>query len=641
LPSSDPVPIRRHEMSVEAVVLAHETPVRMGPLTIEPAMRRVRHDDGQEVFLQPRVMQVLVALVRAEGQIISRDNLMAQCWGGVVVGEHALNRVTARLRQLSEGLGCGVFRVETVTKVGYRLITEGAAAPASPVAVPAVVAQAAPRLAVLAFDNLSGDQDMAYFSDGVSEEIQQTVARAPDLKVIGRTSSFHYRGADKDLRRLSSELKATHLLDGAVRRSGGRVRISAQLIECAGETTLWSDRFERDLTDVFALQDEIAAAVAAALKVVFAPGPKAEPIDAVAYDVYLKARDLAAGNFNDRAAIVAAVGLLEQATSLAPRFARAWEVLANFRQYLLHRHGTDQSYALARARVVGAAERALELDPSLATVHSVLAGLEPVGRWSEREAAHGKALAAAPNDPDVLNSAAGFCARVGRHRDALDLAKRAFDLDPMNLRVANTYGALLIGAGRSTQGQKVYDRLITAWPDAPDILANAISFTGVAGGDRDRLETLVQLAKARGLYKGDVRDATGAARNLQAKDPKYVAVLLQYARNELAQTGNVREQILAIMCGVDLNDEAFDLVDRASFDFVTDAEKPWRGTATAWEIFSPCLRGNLIRDARYPRLCARLGLCDYWVETAKWPDIADAGMLPFDFKAECRRLAAS
>jgi TolB-like protein len=129
-----------------------------------------------------------------------------------------------------------------------------------------------PLLAVLAFDNLSGDAEMAYFSDGVSEEILQTVARGAELKVIGRGSSFQFRGRDKAAAHVAAALSATHVLDGSVRRSGNKVRIAANLIECERETTIWSDRFDRELSDVFALQDEIAAAVAAALKVAFADG---------------------------------------------------------------------------------------------------------------------------------------------------------------------------------------------------------------------------------------------------------------------------------------------------------------------------------------------------------------------------------
>jgi len=147
-----------------------------------------------------------------------------------------------------------------------------------------------PVLAVLPFDNLSGDADLTYFSDGVSEEIQQTVSRSTELKVIGRGSSFQFRGVDKAAAHVAAELNATHVLDGSVRRSGQKVRISAQLIECASSTTLWSDRFDRDLSDIFALQDEIAAAVAAALKTTFAPAAAVGAIDPAAYDLYLRAR---------------------------------------------------------------------------------------------------------------------------------------------------------------------------------------------------------------------------------------------------------------------------------------------------------------------------------------------------------------
>jgi TolB-like protein len=143
---------------------------------------------------------------------------------------------------------------------------------------------AEPLLAVLAFDNLSGDPNIAYFSDGVSEEILQTVARGAELKVIGRGSSFQFRGAEKSASRVAAALGATHVLDGSVRRSGSTVRISAQLIECHGQTTLWSDQFDRELSDIFALQDEVAARVAAALEVTFHHS-RSQTVDPAAYDL--------------------------------------------------------------------------------------------------------------------------------------------------------------------------------------------------------------------------------------------------------------------------------------------------------------------------------------------------------------------
>jgi len=251
--------------------LADEGRLRIGALTIEPALRRIVHDDGAAEIVEPRVMQVLVALVRAEGRILSRDELLMSCWHGVVVGEDAITRVIGRLRRLVDGVGQGTFKLETVTKVGYRLVPTGRMGEAARRDATALVAASEPRLAVLAFDNLCDGDDMAWFSNGVSEEILQTVASGAALSVIGRGSSFQFRGAEKSASYVAAALNVTHLLDGSVRRSGPTVRISAQLVECAGQTTLWSDRFDRELLDFLAVQDEIAMAVAAAVAMVFAP----------------------------------------------------------------------------------------------------------------------------------------------------------------------------------------------------------------------------------------------------------------------------------------------------------------------------------------------------------------------------------
>ena len=251
--------------------LADEERLRLGALAIEPALRRVAHDDGGWEMVEPRVMQVLVALVRAEGRIVSRDELLRTCWHGVVVGEDAITRVIGRLRRLIDGVGRGAFKLETVTKVGYHLVRTGPARVAAPCEPTGSAEATEPRLAVLAFENLCDGEDMAWFSNGVSEEILQTVASGAALKVIGRGSSFQFRGAEKSASHVAAALNVTHLLDGSVRRSGPTVRVSAQLVECADQTTLWSGRFDRELSDFLAVQDEIARAVAAALAMVLGP----------------------------------------------------------------------------------------------------------------------------------------------------------------------------------------------------------------------------------------------------------------------------------------------------------------------------------------------------------------------------------
>jgi hypothetical protein len=459
------------------------------------------------------------------------------------------------------------------------------------------------------------------------------------LKVVGRTSSFQFRGAEKAAGRIGAALNATHVLDGAVRRSGARVRISAQLIECARETTLWSDRFDGQLDDVFTLQDEIAAAVAAALKVVFAPAPTSAPADPAAYKLYQQGRDLFDGRFMDADAVRAAIELLERATSLAPRFARAWAMLTMVRAWQLRGGGAGESFAAARDKVVGAAETALALDPK-SSAQSFLAFLEPAGRRAAMEAICEKALAQAPNDPDVVSVAGWFQSGVGRIREGVTLAKQGFDLDPMNLQVANAYAVISTSAGRHAESRALWDRFLAIWPDAVVLYGNAIADAGL-NEDWDRVEALFRLASEQGLGQHQLlRDSVHFQRSVRTGDPHYAEGYLRFARGELERTGNVREMDFAVLCGLGLADEAFDLAERATFDYVTDASKAHAGAATANVIVSAARSIALIRDPRYPRLCARLGLCDYWVATDRWPDLAEDGVTPYDFKDACRRLVA-
>ncbi|MFI4977045.1 MAG: TIR domain-containing protein, partial [Caulobacterales bacterium] len=495
-----------------------------------------------------------------------------------------------------------------------------------------------PLLAVLAFDNLSGDPEMAYFSDGVSEEIQQTVAHGADLKVIGRNSSFQFRGADKASSHVASKLGATHVLDGSVRRSGPRVRISAQLVECAGQSTLWSDRFDRDLTDIFALQDEIAAAVAAALKVVFAPTAKATPIDPAAYDLYLRARATRAGPGERWAVRSAAVELLDRAVALAPGFARAWALLAYYRAQLLRNAESDQPYAVQRSKVVEAAETALRLDPGQGLAYQALADLQPFASYAEREALHREALAAAPNDTDVLVEARLLLSGMGRAAEALVYAKRAYDLDPMNFEAAFAYAAGLGNVGRYADGAQIFDWMLTQWPESGTALAVAASFAA-SQGDWARFDDMVRRAHDAGALLAEW--GIEERQVLRAPDSQLAQDFLQRFRDDFAQTKTVVFRTLSTLCGLGLRDDAFAMIEEAPFAFMSDPAQRWALVSNPAVIFSVALNAPMMRDPRFPRLCAKLGLCDYWVKSGQWPDCAEEGVLPYDFKAECRKLAGA
>ena len=507
-------------------------------------------------------------------------------------------------------------------------------------ATSAATPTAEPLLAVLAFDNLSGDPEMAWFSDGVSDEIQQTVARGTSLKVVGRASSFHYRGADKAAQRIAGALGATHVLDGSVRRAGQRVRISAQLIECEGAVTLWSDRFDGELTDVFELQDGIAAAVAKALRVVFAPASPSAPIDPAAHEAYLKGRQLYATRL-DKAGLDSAIALMSEAVRLAPGYARACVVLAGARILRFRQHGAEGAYTPMRAELLAAADSALALDPNAGALYLNRAMLEAPRVQSRYEPILEKALALSPNDSATLALASSFPARVGHFAAAVALADRAVALDPVE-PIANTMRGLWLGAqGATSEATLWWERAMDLFPDSPLFVSNAMSSAAIPARDWERVEALARRAERRSFYSSELRSVVGYANALRTGDPQFGEDLLAFAYAELARTGTVREILFAWLCQLGRNDDAFALIEAASFEFVTEARQPWYGLTTVPSIFSPLQSGALIADARYPRLCARLGLADYWVESGRWPDFADQDVTPYDFKAACRRLAAS
>lgn len=510
----------------------------------------------------------------------------------------------------------------------------GDAAPPAP--TPTSSAADDPLLAVLAFDNLSGEADLVYFSDGVSEEILQTVARTTKLRVIGRGSSFQFRGAEKAARRVASALKATHVLDGSVRRSGERVRVSANLIECAGETTLWSDRYDRELSDIFALQDDIAAAVAAALEVVFARSGHAEAIDPIAHDLYLRALSLITGHLPSEAIKGAVISLLEEATRRAPRFAMAWTGLASMRAGELRSGQSDDAYASARAKVVAAAETALAIDPGLGLAYAPLAALEAFSCYAERERLLEKAYASAPNDPDVLTTTAFFCAEVGRIEEAVVRGGQAFLLEPMKFGSCYAYATFLDFAGRYEEAKALWDGFCERWPDS-EMMIDASMAAALQNADWDRFETLASAPTTAPDPHQRRRGMIWLARNLRQPDAGSIDRYLQRIRDDLGRTGTVRLDSLALLYNLGRGDAAFQLIDQASFAFMFDPKAAWpHGSLHASYIFNLTANRGMIADRRFPRLCAKLGLCDYWLESGRWPDCAD--MVAYDFRAEARRL---
>jgi TolB-like protein/Flp pilus assembly protein TadD len=513
----------------------------------------------------------------------------------------------------------------------------GAGAPAAPRTRPAQP-PAAPterRLAVLAFDNLSTDPEMGFFSDGVSEEIQETLARGAELKVIGRTSAFQLRGANKTVRKAASELRATHVLDGSVRRAGQRVRISAQLIECASETTLWANRFDGELADIFALQDEIAAAVAGALRIAFArPSPPA-PIDPAAYDLYLKARVFLQKGLSDGAAMTQAIELFRQAVTIAPQFAKAWSELAA----TIGGASRGPSFSGAtRAEGVRAAKTALAIDASQGTAYSALSHLAPLGCYADRQRLLEQAIAAAPTEPTTLSYMAHFCLDVGRQRDAEEFARRAAELDPGFMIAGNAQALVVLGQGRYAEARSLAERNLARWPQSNVIKINATRVAALIG-DWDWFD---RVAGSLDDVTEAARDQLASDRNLRTPDPGFARSKLDAARRELAARGSVAPGQIAALHRLGLVEEAFELADQSSYDYLFDPDpdfQPPRAPAqTNLPLVFSATNSAMIGDPRFIRFCAKLGLVDYWTAADSWPDCADDA--PYDFRADALEAAS-
>ena len=411
------------------VHLAREDDFRIGPLVVRPSRRTVRHDDGREDVIEPRVMQVLVALRRADGAIVGRDELVDRCWDGRIVGEDAINRVISRLRRLAEGIGAEVFRIETVTRVGYRLATSAEpiveAAPvgrreaAPPVAMPKSVA-------VLPFANLTGDAAQDYLADGMAEELITSLSRVPDLKVPARTSTFSYRGRSLDVREIGRQLGVSAVVEGSVRTADDRIRLTVQLVDAATGFHIWSENFDRAVGDLLDLQDELARSVAAVLGRKLAERARGTT-SPEAMRAYLQARSVAARFTDD--ALARSVALLRRAIAIDPAFAGARELLAGV--LLMAINSGAISYD-AREEARREADHALALDPTLSVARTIIAGLAALqGEWSEAERNFTEALERNESDPIAHEAFAHFVLLpTGQHRRARKHAERALELSP-------------------------------------------------------------------------------------------------------------------------------------------------------------------------------------------------------------------
>ena len=282
-----------------------------------------------------------------------------------------------------------------------------------------------PSICVLPFVNMSGDPEQEYFSDGITEDIITDLSKVSALFVIARNTAFTFKGRVMDVKEVAGALDVSHVLEGSVRKAGDRVRITAQLIDSKTGGHVWADRYDRELTDIFAIQDEISKAIVAALRVKLLPEEKKAietrgTSSAEAYNLYLMARQqLIDGSFGDPRRDETIVRICQQATVIDPNYAQAWALMAFAQSELRFWHGKD-------VHALPAAERALSIDPKLAEVRCVKARyLEEEGRQEGADREIEEALKLDPESWEVNREAARMNFRAGRIREAVPFFEKA------------------------------------------------------------------------------------------------------------------------------------------------------------------------------------------------------------------------
>ena len=328
---------------------------------------------------------------------------------------------------------------------------------------------AAPSIAVLPFVDMSATKDQQYFADGLAEELLSTLAQVPELRVVARSSSFQFKGKDEDLRVIGRKLDVANVLEGSVRKEGRHVRISAQLVNAASGFTLWSQTYDRELDDIFAVQDDIARSVSSALKVkLLGQGgmPSAQSgRNAEAYNLYLQGKYLA-GRRNQQD-LLQAVSYYEQALQLDPGYALAWVGLADAHSSLadLGAVPIDEGYRKAREEV----QKALDLDPDLAVAHAtqgwILVAYD--WDWTGADAAYTRALELEPGNASVIRRAGALAGTLGHFDDAIKLDQRGIELDPLSVSGRSNLGLHALYCGRLDLAELAFRKALELNPDYP------------------------------------------------------------------------------------------------------------------------------------------------------------------------------
>ncbi|HKV64927.1 MAG TPA: hypothetical protein VJN66_00940 [Rhodanobacteraceae bacterium] len=506
--------------------------------------------------------------------------------GGALVWQFGRVPRSPDVAQRNPGIAAPDF-VAGATSSGLRIANESSGTPA--ISIPAK------SVAVLPFVNMSGDPKNDYFSDGITEEILDALAQIPNLKVAARTSAFAFKGKAEDLRKVGETLDVATVLEGSVQKSGDEVRITAQLIDTRSGYHLWSEKYDRRLTSIFAVEDEISKAIADKLQVQLAGGNGQslvvqKTVDPRAHDFYLRGLPLIAAR---GPALREAVADFQQAVAIDPGYAQAWGALAEAQLLLPHYFLEPQDIAVPAG--AAAAKRALEIDPDVASAYVALGMHYRVQwKWQDADAAFRKALKIAPGDAEAADQYGQYLLAAGRLQDALAEIERAQKLDPLSGIIGVTRANVLTALHRFDDAT-VQARRVTEL--RPDYALGYFVAADVAIYRRDYTEAKAQLdtgARIAGenpdLYSRLVDGIADPAKRAAAREA--VVTATADARQRLTRTARIKWLML-----LGDRDDALEALQGVGHELMFGQDNVWQ------PAFDP-----IRNDPRFKAVLKKMGL---------------------------------
>jgi TolB-like protein/Flp pilus assembly protein TadD len=579
---------------------------RFEDFTLLPGERQLLKG-GAEVVLRPKAFDTLLCLVECHGHAVSKDRLLDAVWPDVSVSEAVLTHCIAEVRRaLSDEVRRPRF-VKTMSRHGYKFIAEVVVGspehlqPGPPPAAPVVPSSPPPASAivVLPFANMSADPENEFLCDGLSEELINALTKVGGLQVVAHSSSFSFKGRDIDAREIGRQLHVGTILEGSVRKTGDRLRVSAQLIDAAGGYHLWCEQYDRRLEDIFAIQDEISQAILASLKLQFLRDGRASLITPStasmdAYVLYLQGRAFWHQRYSGY--LEKAMDCFGQAIAKDPGFALPYAGLADSLSTL-------GIWGFARGRDVfpraaTLAETAQTLDSQLAEAHASRALIRLFWDWEWEEAERGfaRALELNPGCALVRVWYGHYLSIVGRMDEAIAEMERAQSLDPLSPVCTANLGWTLYLAHKPDRAIEELRRVLVRNPGN----GMALFYLGYVLIDARRCDEAVDVfGKACEVTRGMPwsREGIGLAQGLAGKREEARAILAD-VRARASASYVPASAVATVLLGLGDDDAVLDCLERGVDE---------RDVLLPWLKFMPCF-DRLQAQPRFQAVLQRLGL---------------------------------